>query len=69
MESGRMVKKVWWNGTNGDESKSPKEHQHMVTLHEYHGEYDIAWVLLIDTTNGHEIERYNTRYIALITWA
>ena len=68
MDSGRMVERIWWNGANGDESAAPGEHQHMVTLNEYHGEYDVDWVLLVDG-NGHEMARYNTRYLASIVWA
>jgi len=68
MESGKMVKRIWWNGANGDESKSSKDGQHMVTLNEYHGDYDLDWVLLVDG-NGKELERHNGRYIASIEWA
>jgi len=69
MESGRMIKRLWWNGADGDASKSPKESQHMVTLSELHGEYDMDWVLLVDSKTGREIERHNVRYIASIEWS
>lgn len=69
MDTGRMVKRIWWNGTNGDESKSPKEHQHMVTLKEFFGDHDEDWILLVDSKTGKEIERHNAKYIASIEWA
>ena len=36
------------------------------TLNEFHGEYDIDWVILLQ--DGNETARYNTRHIESIVW-
>lgn len=69
MDTGRMVKRIWWNGVDGDQLKSAKQHEHMVTLKEFYGDHDEDWILLVDSGTGKEIERYNAKYLALIEWA
>jgi len=68
VDTGRMVRRIWFNGANGDESKYPKEHHHMVTLKEFYGDHDEDWILLVDSKTGKEIERHNAKYIASIEW-
>lgn len=38
----------------------------MVFHYEYHGEYDDAWVLVIE--GGREVERHNVRHLQSIFW-
>ena len=60
------VKEIWWNGANGDECLRPKEGQRMETLNEFHGDYDMDWVVLFE--GDKEISRHNVQYIASIVW-
>ena len=65
---GRGVKQLWWNGTNGDELKIPKEGQKMIFRKEFYGDHDEDWVCLY-ADDGIEIERHNAKFIASIIWA
>jgi len=65
MKTKGMVKKIW---LQSEDFVSPKEHQHLVMINEFHGDHDLNWVLLIDDKTNKEIERYNARFLAIIEW-
>lgn len=65
--NGRKVKRVWWNGANGDESLLASDSVSLVFVATYHGDRDEFWV--VQSVGGTEIARHNARYIASIEWA
>ncbi len=64
---GRKVKRIWWTGINGDESKTAGVDEKLIFHNENHGDHDEDWVCLYDKS-GNEIERYNARFISMIMW-
>lgn len=68
MRSGIKVKEIGWgsNTESGYIRLTKTNERTMETLNEYHGEYDLDWV--IEKINGKEIARHNTKYIETIVW-
>jgi hypothetical protein len=70
MSSGIKVKSIWWNaGSEGYVSglvAGTGKVRTMETLNEFHGEYDLDWV--IEKHDGVEVSRHNCKLIESINW-
>lgn len=64
--NGKKIKRIWFNGTNGDESITTTENTTLELEASYHGDRDEFWVKQL--SNGNEIARFNCKYIASIEW-
>lgn len=50
---------------------SGDENHYLETLHEFHGDHDMDWVVMKQrdgSQDGKEIERYNCKFIICIVW-
>jgi hypothetical protein len=66
MEAGREVQELWWTGKDGDALLRPPEGHRLVLINEFHGSYDLDWIVLMK--GDKEISRHNTLFIASIVW-
>lgn len=64
---GKAIKRVWWNGANGDQSMTSSESITLEMSATYNGDRDEFWV--VQKQDGKEISRHNCKYIATIDWA
>ena len=64
---GKEIKKIWFNGANGDQAISASDRTKLTMSATYHGDRDEFWVLVVD--DGVEIAQHNCRYVASIEWA
>ena len=67
LDEKRQVKKIWWNGVNGDETLTESEDRRLVYFQMYMGDRSDEWIA--EEHNGVETRRHNCRYIATIEWA
>uniref|UniRef100_A0A6H1ZA13 Uncharacterized protein n=1 Tax=viral metagenome TaxID=1070528 RepID=A0A6H1ZA13_9ZZZZ len=67
MKNGLFAKSIWLPGNEGRaDGVIAKNGLILETLNEFHGEYDIDWI--IQKENGVEVARHNTKYIETIIW-
>ena len=64
MKSGMKIREIYFPD---GKSRGTDDNSRLETLSEFHGEYDIDWVVVIDV-DGKEIARHNTRYVESIVW-
>lgn len=65
--NGKQVKRIWWNGANGDESMTTEGQRTLMLAATHHGDRDEFWVVQYEDTV--EVARHNCKYIATIEWA
>ena len=68
-DNNREVKRLWWNGNEGDTTLDAKDGRRMFFKSFHYGDHDENWVCLYDASGKKELERHNTRFIASIVWA
>uniref|UniRef100_A0A6H1ZAB2 Uncharacterized protein n=1 Tax=viral metagenome TaxID=1070528 RepID=A0A6H1ZAB2_9ZZZZ len=66
-DNGRQVKRIWWNGANGDESLTTEGQRTLRFVGTYHGDRDEFWVE--EYINNKQVAIHNCRYITSIEWA
>ncbi len=64
--NGQKIKRIWFNGANGDNSVTADDIHTLTLSATYHGDRDEFWV--IQEEEGAEVCRHNCRYIASIDW-
>ena len=64
---GRQIKRIWFNGANGDETIAADGQRTLRLSATYHGDRDEFWVE--EYFNACEVARYNCKFIASIIWA
>ena len=65
--NGKQVKKIWWNGANGDESMIAEGQRTLMLSATYHGDRDEFWVVQFEDMR--EVARHNCKSISTIEWA
>lgn len=65
--NGKLVKRIWWNWANGDETVSASDSVTLTFAATYHGDRDEFWI--IQMADGVETARHNARHVATIEWA
>lgn len=65
--NGKQVKRIWWNGANGDESMKTEGQRTLMLAATHHGDRDEFWVVQYEDTV--EVARHNCKYIETIEWA
>ncbi len=60
------IREIWFLSAGVYHILRPKEGQSLILKNEYHGEYDIDWVCLME--KGKELSRHNVKFIASIVW-
>ena len=64
-EGTREIERIYFTD---DEYIQAKPGIKLCLEYEFHGEYDMDWVLVINTETGEEIERHNVMKLATIRW-
>jgi len=67
MKDGLEIKELWFYNWNGNLCVKPEKGQRIVTLNEFHGDYDLDWAVVMEGQT--EIKRFNILYVSLIEWA
>lgn len=65
--NGKQVKRIWWNGANGDESLAAEGQRTLMLAATFHGDRDEFWVVQFEDMV--EVARHNCKHIATIEWA
>lgn len=63
---GRDIDSLGWIIGEEANSYKIKDSERAYIVNEFHGEYDIDWVVIEE--NGQETMRYNTKYVDSIVW-
>lgn len=66
METGRKVKEISWGCGRDAEFMASGYGVTLEILNEFHGEYDLDWV--VKKIDGREVVRYNCKTIDTIVW-
>lgn len=64
---GRKASMVSLVDTGGGAVFKASDSETMVVVNEFHGEYDIDWIVHKDS-EGKEIRRLNTKMVEMIVW-
>lgn len=67
---GRQIEYIVAPGDGSWESRMIRsdKNEELVAHSEYHGEYDVPWVICRNKTTKVEIARYNARYLEEVKW-
>ena len=63
MQGGLEAKSIWFENGEGVQASGDMR---LITLNEFHGEYDLDWMLVMDGEK--EVARHNLKHVTSIIW-